>query len=86
MQALEKILPKFETYAEKTRRDHQVPGMAIGVIKDNQLVYSKGFGVRKVVGKNKIDENTIFQIGSISKSFTTTLLAMLVDEQKIKWN
>lgn len=44
MKTLEKILPEFEAYAEKTMRDHKMPGMAIGIIKDNKLVYSKGFG------------------------------------------
>jgi len=60
-------------------------GIAVGIVKDGKVVYSKGFGVRKLGDKKKVDKNTCFGIGSNSKAFTTAALAILVDEGKIKW-
>jgi len=60
-------------------------GVAVGVVKDGKIVYAKGFGVKTLGNKKKVDKNTSFGIGSNSKAFTTTALAILVDEGKIKW-
>jgi len=79
-------LAGFNEYAEKARIDWEVPGMAIAIVKDDKIVFAKGFGVRKLGETAPIDEKTIFAIGSSSKAFTTASLAMLVDEGKIKWD
>jgi CubicO group peptidase (beta-lactamase class C family) len=62
-----------------------VPGVAIGLIQDNKVVFSGGFGVRESGGNEKVDENTLFLIASNTKALTTLLLAKLVDEGKITW-
>jgi CubicO group peptidase (beta-lactamase class C family) len=67
-------------------RDWEVPGMAIAVIKDDKVVFAKGYGVRKLGEPTPVDENTLFAIGSSSKAFTAAAIAMLVDEGKIKWD
>lgn len=82
---LKKILADFEKYAEAARQAWQVPGMAIAVIVDDKIVFAKGFGVKQVGGKDKVDKHTIFQIGSTSKAFTAALVAMLVDDKKVGW-
>lgn len=82
---LQKILADFEKYAEQARKDWQVPGMAIAIVQDDKTIFSKGFGVKKVGGNDKVDEKTIFQIGSTSKAFTATLVGMLVDQHKLAW-
>ena len=80
------MLQNFESYAEKSRREWQTPGMAVALVLDNRVVYSRGFGVRRAGGNEPVTPETIFQIGSISKSFTAGLVAQLVDEKKLNWN
>ena len=63
-----------------------VPGMAIGVVKDGETVYLKGHGVRELGQNGDVDENTLFKIASNSKAFTSAALAILVDEGLISWD
>jgi CubicO group peptidase (beta-lactamase class C family) len=79
-------LPGLETYIERAMRDWGVPGLAIAIVKDDKIVYARGFGVRNSETREPVDENTIFATGSITKSFTTTAIAMLVDEGKMSWD
>jgi CubicO group peptidase (beta-lactamase class C family) len=83
---LKKILADFEKYAEQAQKDWQVPGMAIAIVQNDKVIFAKGFGVKKIGGNDKVDQNTIFQIGSTSKAFTATLVGMLVDEKKFAWH
>jgi CubicO group peptidase (beta-lactamase class C family) len=64
----------------------QVPGAAVAVVRDGETVYAKGFGVRSVDARDPVTPDTLFPIGSCSKSFTTTSLALLVDEGKVGWD
>jgi CubicO group peptidase (beta-lactamase class C family) len=64
----------------------QVPGMAVGIVKDGKLVYAKGYGVRELGKTPPVDADTLFQIGSNTKAFTAAALAILVDEGKIRWD
>lgn len=82
---LQKLLPSFENYAEEGRKDWDIPGMAIAIVGEDKVFYSKSFGVRELGGA-AIDANTLFQIGSLSKAFTATLVGMMVDEGKLKWD
>ena len=63
-----------------------VPGLALGVIKDGQLLYAKGYGYRDLEQKLPVTPRTLMAIGSNSKSFTTVLLGMLVDQKKLDWD
>jgi len=76
----------FEAYAEKTRKDWEVPGFSIAIVKDDKLIYAKGFGVRELGKSAVVDEHSLFAIASNTKAFTAAALAMLVDEGKIKWD
>lgn len=77
----------LESLIRNVVKETPLPGCAIAIVADDKKVYSKGFGYADVEAKNEIDaSDTIFQIGSISKSFTATLAAQLVDEKKITWN
>ena len=60
-------------------------GIAVGIVKDGKIIYAKGFGVKSLDSKRKVDKNTSFGIGSNSKAFTTAALAILVDEGKLNW-
>lgn len=64
----------------------QVPGMAVSVVHDGELVYSKGHGVREIGGADMVDADTLFQIASLSKAFTAASLALLADEGKLGWD
>ena len=63
-----------------------VPGMAIGIVKDGRLIYGKGYGVRESGKAGSVDIDTLFQIGSNTKAFTAAALALLIDERKIRWD
>ncbi len=63
-----------------------VPGIAVGVVRDGKLVSAKRYGLRELGHSEAVDLDTQFAIGSISKSFTTAALAMLVDEGKLRWD
>ena len=60
--------------------------MAVAVIKDDRVIYLKGFGVLEAGGNAPVTPDTLFQIASTSKAFTTTAMAMLVDEKKMSWD
>ncbi|MDP2541303.1 serine hydrolase [Tenacibaculum discolor] len=60
-------------------------GIAVAVVKDGKVIHSKGYGVKSIKNKEKVDENTLFAIASNSKAFTAATLAILVDEGKLNW-
>ncbi|MCA1573520.1 MAG: serine hydrolase, partial [Acidobacteria bacterium] len=67
-------------------RDWEVPGLSIAIVKNDQVVFVKGYGVRKLGDPTPVNERTLFAIGSSSKAFTAASVAMLVDEGKLKWD
>jgi CubicO group peptidase (beta-lactamase class C family) len=70
----------------RAMRSFEVPGMAVGIVKDGKLIYAKGYGVRELGKTAPVDIDTLFQIGSNTKAFTAAALAILVDERKIRWD
>ncbi|MGB7067896.1 MAG: serine hydrolase [Pyrinomonadaceae bacterium] len=77
---------QIDSLVEHSMEAFDVPGIAVGVIKDGKVVHAKGYGVRSLKSMQKMDENTLFGIASNSKAFTTAALGILVDEGKIKWD
>ena len=67
------------------RKDWNIPGFALAVVKDGEVVLAKGYGDKERGKKGAVDANTVFQIGSVSKSFTAALMSMMVDEGKVRW-
>lgn len=78
--------PGFDDYINKAMKDWEVPGMSIAIVKDDKIVYVKGYGLRELGKAAPVDEHTLFAIGSSSKAFTAASIAMLVDEGKLKWD
>ncbi|HXI92716.1 MAG TPA: serine hydrolase [Blastocatellia bacterium] len=74
----------FDDYVNKALKDWDVPGLAIAIVKNDQIVFAKGYGVRKLGDTSAVDEKTLFAIGSSSKAFTSASIAMLVDDGKLK--
>jgi CubicO group peptidase (beta-lactamase class C family) len=77
---------QLDKYVAQALRDWEVPGLALAIVKDDHVVYAKGFGVRKQGEDKPVDTSTLFAIGSASKAFTAASLAMLVDEGKLTWD
>jgi CubicO group peptidase (beta-lactamase class C family) len=63
-----------------------VPGLAVAVVKDDSIVFSRGYGVREVGKPWAVDEKTIFAIGSNTKLFTAVATGMLVDDGRMHWD
>ncbi|MEW6130010.1 MAG: serine hydrolase [Acidobacteriota bacterium] len=80
------IPASFDDYVKKALVDWEVPGVAIAVVKDDKVIFAKGYGVKKIGEPAPVTEKTMFAIGSASKAFTAAAVAMLVDEGKMKWD
>jgi CubicO group peptidase (beta-lactamase class C family) len=76
----------LDPYIRSTMPQWEVPGLAIAVIKNDEIVFQNTYGVKTKGGSEPIDTNTLFAIGSASKAFTAASLGMLVDEGKLKWD
>src|SRR5262249_25012626 len=76
----------IDAAVEKAMKEFQVPGAAVVIVRDDQVVYLKGFGVREKGKPEEVTPDTVFAIASCSKAFTATLIAMLADEGKLKWD
>jgi CubicO group peptidase (beta-lactamase class C family) len=77
---------QIDSLVEQVLTTFDVPGIAVAVVKDDKIIHAKGYGVRSLRTKKKVDENTLFGVASNSKAFTSAALGMLVDEGKIKWD
>lgn len=73
------VSAELEALAATALSSLPMPGMVVGVVSGGELVYSRGFGVADRGTGTPVDPDTLFQIGSISKSFTATVAARLVD-------
>jgi CubicO group peptidase (beta-lactamase class C family) len=78
--------PELDAYIEKARADWDVPGLAVSVVRDGKLLVAKGYGVRTLGKPERVDDETVFDIASVSKSFTAAAIATLVDEGKMSWD
>ena len=67
-------------------RAFEVPGLAVAVVKDGEVVLTRGYGVRRMDESAPVDEHTLFGIASNTKAFTAAALGILVDEGKIAWD
>ena len=76
----------FDSYVQDACQKWEVPGLAISVIADGKLVFSKGYGVRQINTTAAVDNQTIFCIGSTTKAITAAAMGMLVDEGRVGWD
>jgi CubicO group peptidase (beta-lactamase class C family) len=81
-----KQLHGFEDFVHATMKDWKVPGVAVAIVKDGNVIYSKGFGLRNVANDQPVTSRTLFPIASCTKAFTTASIAILVDEGKLDWD
>lgn len=78
-------LQGLDAYVQKAVKDWDATGLAIAVVKDGELVFARGYGVRDLNEGGAVDEHTRFAIGSTTKAMTAAALGMLVDEGKLSW-
>lgn len=76
----------FDAYMERVLRDWNVPGIGVGVIQRDQLVFAKGYGYRDYGQKLPFTAETTFPIASNTKLFTAILAGMLVQDGKLDWD
>jgi CubicO group peptidase (beta-lactamase class C family) len=81
-----KPLKGLDDYIGKAMAQWRMPGLALAVVHHDSIVLMKGYGVRTLGSAERVDERTLFAIGSASKAFTALAVAMLVDEGKVKWD
>src|SRR5215472_19178134 len=81
-----KKLGDFDAYMEKTLKDWNTPGIGVGIVVNDKLVFAKGYGYRDYEKKLPFTPATLCQIASNSKLFTAVAAGMLVEEGKLAWD
>jgi CubicO group peptidase (beta-lactamase class C family) len=79
-----------EAAIDKDARDTiaawHVPGLAIAVVQNDKIIFLKGYGIKEIGKTQPVTADTLFEIGSTTKAFTATVMAMLADEKKLSWD
>ncbi len=76
----------LDAYVHKAMVQWQVPGLAVAIVKDGKVVFARGYGVRELGKSGKVDADTLFTIGSVSKQFTVAALGTLIAAGKLQWD
>jgi CubicO group peptidase (beta-lactamase class C family) len=77
--------PDIDQWIARAMRTFEVPGLAVTIVKDDEVVLAKGYGVRTLGDATPVDARTLFGIASNTKAFTATALGLLVEEGKVAW-
>jgi CubicO group peptidase (beta-lactamase class C family) len=81
-----KQINELDAYFEQAQKKWNVPGMAIAIVQNGDVVFSKAYGVKNIKTNELVDENTLFAIASNTKAFTSAALSILVAEGRINWD
>ena len=76
----------FDARVDAVMKASEVPGAAVAIVENGQVTLARGYGIRRIETSEAVDADTLFQIGSTTKAFTSAALAILVDEGKIRWD
>jgi CubicO group peptidase (beta-lactamase class C family) len=76
----------FDARVEQIRKAVGVPGLSVAIVERGKVTLARGYGVRRLGEDAPVDADTIFQLGSVGKAFTTAALAVLVDRGRIDWD
>jgi CubicO group peptidase (beta-lactamase class C family) len=76
----------FAQRVEEIRNQVGVPGMAVTIVENGEVTFAQGFGVRRLGTNERVDADTIFQLGSVGKAFTVAAIAVLVDRGELSWD
>ena len=76
----------LDAFITKEVAGYNIPGLAIGIIKNNRIIFKKGYGINSTIDKMPITTQTVFPIMSCTKAFTAAAIGILVDQGKVHWN
>jgi len=76
---------EIDSIVEHIKTKWNAPGIAIGIVKDGEIIYKKGYGYKNIEKKESVTSKTLFPVASTTKSFTATGIGLLVDNEKIDW-
>lgn len=79
-------IPGMEAMARKLVASGELPGLAVAIVHDDAVVYAGGFGVRAVGRSDMVDADTVFQLASMSKPLSSTVVAALVTKKLVDWS
>ena len=79
-------IQNLDAFITAALKEYQVPGAAVAVVQNGKAVLLKGYGARDVTKPGTVDENTIFQLASVTKTLTGAVAATVVDEGKLDWD
>jgi CubicO group peptidase (beta-lactamase class C family) len=79
-------IANLDAFITRALKEYQVPGAAVAVVQDGKAILLKGYGVRDVTKPGAVDENTIFQLASVTKTLTGAAAATVVDEGRLDWD
>ena len=85
-QSLSMYLEEFEKTFEEGFIEEEIPGGAVVIVKDGRVLFQKGFGVKERGKSDKVDEHTVFRLGSLSKGFTSILAGVMSEEGVVSWD
>jgi CubicO group peptidase (beta-lactamase class C family) len=84
--AVDNAVAKLDGMVDDLMKKSGIPGMAVAVVHGGKTVYAKGFGVKDVRSGDKIDPDTVFQLASLSKPLSATVVAQQVGQSAIGWD
>lgn len=79
-------LAGLDAAIESAREQWHAPGLAVAIVKDDQVVYQRGFGTKHLGRNDPVDPHTAFTLASTTKAFTAMALGLLVDDGKLRWD
>jgi beta-lactamase class C len=79
------FLDKFSVDFEEGLKNQRIPGGAVVIVKEGQVIFQQGFGVKESGNTEHVDEHTVFRLGSVSKGFASVLTGVMVDEGLVSW-
>ncbi len=86
VEKVEAAIPRIEAMAADIIEKGLVPGLAVGIVFGDKVVYLGGFGVREEGNSAKVDVDTVFQLASFSKPMAAAVVAALVGEGAVSWD
>jgi len=83
---LDQKIKAFDAYVEASRKQWDVPGLALTIVKNGKVIFKKGYGVKELGKSDAVNTETLFSCASTTKAMTAVCMGILVDEGKVKWN
>ncbi|MCH8874446.1 beta-lactamase family protein, partial [candidate division KSB1 bacterium] len=83
---LKKLIKKFDAFVKEALTAGKIPGAAVAIVSQNKIVHLKGYGVREAGRPERIDEDTVFRLASLSKGFAPVLTGLLVEDGVLDWD